>query len=130
MPMRIKKLPLWDRLGRLAQGQPAYPEYAASVVRRVAETPIASYMASCPGELARLGAALGLTQERIATMAYADVAARIGRWYVSYSADEPLRHAAAVQAAALMAAPLIYEYRRCTPPSDDGDGDDGDFEEV
>lgn len=127
--MRIKKLPLWDRLGRLAQGQPAYPEHTTSVIQRVAEAPIASYMASCPGELARLGAALGLLPERIATMTYADVAARIGQWYTSYSADEPLRHAAAVQAAALMAAPLIYEYRRCTPPSDD-DGDDGDFEEV
>lgn len=127
--MRIKKLPLFDRLGRLAQGQPAYPEHAASVVRRVACTPIASYMADCPGELARLGAALGLTQERIASMTYADVAAHIGRWYVSYSAAEPQRHAAAVQAAELLAAPLLQEYRRCTPPSDD-DGDDGDFEEV
>ena len=125
--MKIKKLPLFDRLGRLAQGQPAYPEYAASVVRRVADTPITAYMASCPGELARLGAALGLLPERVAVMTYADVAARIGRWYVSYSADEPQRHAAAVQAAELMAAPLIYEYHRCAPPSDD---DDGDFEEV
>lgn len=128
--MKIKKLPLFDRLGRLAQGQPAHPEYAASVVRRVAETPIASYMASCPGELARLGAALGLLPERIATMTYADVAAHIGRWYVSYSADEPQRHAAAVQAAELMAAPLLQEYRRCTPPPSDDDGDDSDFEEV
>ena len=127
--MKIVKLPLFDRLGRLAQGQPAYPEYAVSVVRRVACTPIASYMADCPGELARLGVALGLLPERISTMTYADVAARIGQWYTSYSADEPQRHAAAVQAAALMAAPLIYEYRRCTPPSDD-DGDDGEFEEV
>lgn len=127
MPMRIKKLPLWDRLGRLAQGQPAYPEHTASVVRRVAETPIASYMGACPGELARLQTLLELNQEQVATMTYADVAAHIGRWYVSYSAAEPLRHAAAVQAAALMAAPLIYEYRRCMPPPSD---DDGDFEEV
>ena len=127
--MRIKKLPLWDRLGRLAQGQPAYPEHAASVVRRVAETPIASYMGACPDELAQLGAVLELDQEQVGSMTYADVAAHIGRWYVSYSADEPQRHAAAVQAAELMAAPLIYEYRRCAPPSDD-DGDDGDFEEV
>lgn len=127
--MRIKKLPLADRLGRLAQGQPAYPEHAASVVRRVADTPITVYMATCPGELARLGAALGLLPERLATMTYADVAAHIGQWYTSYSADEPQRHAAAVQASVLLAAPLIYEYRRCTPPSED-DGDDGDFEEV
>ena len=85
--MKIKKLPLWDRLGRLAQDQPAYPEHTASVIRRVACTPITSYMATCPGELAQLGDLLGLTQERIATMTYADVAAHIGRWYVSYSAD-------------------------------------------
>lgn len=127
--MRIKKLPLADRLGRLAQDQPAYPEHAASVVRRVAETPIASYMGACPDELAQLGAVLELDQEQVGSMTYADVAAHIGRWYVSYSADEPQRHAAAVQASVLLAAPLIYEYRRCTPPSDD-DGDDGDFEEV
>lgn len=126
--MKIVKLPLFDRLGRLAQGQPAYPEHAASVIRRVAETPITSYMATCPGELARLQTLLELTQEQVTTMTYADVAAHIGRWYVSYSADEPQRHAAAVQAAALMAAPLLQEYRRCAPPSDD-DGD-GDFEEV
>lgn len=126
--MRIKKLPLFDRLGRLAQGQPAYPEYAASVVRRVAETPIASYMGACPDELAQLGAVLELTQEQVSSMSYADVAAHINRWYTSYSADEPQRHAAAVQASVLLAAPLFHEYEQCMPPSDD-DGD-GDFEEV
>ena len=125
--MRIKKLPLADRLDRLANNQPVYPEHTAHITRRVADMPITSYMADCPAKLEQLQALLELTQEQGGSMTYADVAAHINRWYVSYSADKPQRHAAAIQAAGLMAAPLLNEYRRYMPPSND---DDGDLEEV
>ena len=51
------------------------------------------------------------------------MAAHINKWYVSYSPDEPQRHIAALQAAELLAAPLLREYQMYAPPSDD-DGDE------
>ena len=125
--MRIKKLPLAQRLERLNQDRPVYPEHTAHIIRRVADMPITSYMMDCPAEQEELQALLKLSQDQTAAMTYADVAAHINRWYVSYSADKPQRHAAAIQAAERMAAPLLKEYRRCMPPSKD---DDSDFEEV
>ena len=124
--MKIKKLPLADRLTFLSQGE-AYPERTAVIVQRIADMPIASYLAGCIDELDRLGAVLELTEEQISGMAYADVAAHISKWYVSYTADEPQRHVAALQAVELLAAPLLREYQmyRC----DSDDGDDGDVEE-
>lgn len=122
--MSIKKLPLAERLDRLGRDEPAYPEWAEAITRRVANTPITSYMASCAAELDQLGALLELPQERVGGMTYADVAAHISRWYTSYSPDTPQRHLAAVQAAELLAAPLLREYEMYAPSSDD----DEDFE--
>ena len=124
MPMNIKKLPLADRLDRLSRDEPAYPEWAEAIIRRVANTPITSYMADCPAELEQLGAVLGLNQEQVSGMTYADVAAHVNEWYTSYSPDEPQRHVAALQAVELLAAPLLREYQMYAPAS----GDDEDFE--
>lgn len=133
--MRIKKFPLADRLAFLSQGE-AYPERTAVIVQRIADMPIASYMAGCIDELDRLGAVLELTEEQISGMTYADVAARVSEWYTSYTADEPQRHIAALRAVELLAAPLLLEYQMYRWDSDDGDngnnsddGGDGDFEE-
>ena len=124
--MKITKLPLTDRLGRLANDQPAYPEWAAAIVQRIANTPITSYMAGCPTELDQLKELLGLTPEQVNGMTYSDMAARINKWYTSYTADAPQRYAAALRAVELLAAPLLREYQMCMPLSDY----DGDFEEV
>ena len=126
MPMNITKLPLSARLDRLGRDEPAYPEWAEAITRRVAKTPITSYMADCPAELDQLGAALGLTQEQVGGMTYADVATYISPWYTSYSPDEPQRHAAALQAVELLAAPLLREYQMYAPSSDDDEDFEGD----
>ena len=124
--MKIAKLPLADRLGRLANDQPAYPEWAAAIVQRIAGMPITSYMAGCPAELDQLKELLGLTPEQVSGMTYSDMAAHISKWYTSYSADAPQRYAAALRAVELLAAPLLREYQMYMPPSEY----DGDFEEV
>lgn len=121
--MNITKLPLAERLDRLGRGEPAYPEWAEAIIRRVANTPIIAYMADCSAELEQLGALLELTQEQVGGMTYADVAAHISTWYTSYTADEPQRHVAALQAAELLSAPLLHEYQKYAPSSDDGDED-------
>lgn len=124
--MKIAKLPLADRLGRLASDQPAYPEWAAAIVQHIANMPITSYMENCAAELDQLREILELTPEQVRGMTYSDMAARISKWYTSYSADAPQRYAAALRAVELLAAPLLREYQMCMPPSEY----DGDFEEV
>lgn len=119
--MNIKKLPLAQRLERLAQDRPAYLEYAAAIIRHIASMPITSYMADCAAALEQLGPLLGLSQEQVNAMTYQDVAARVNGWYVSYTADQPQRHTAALQAVELLAAPLLREYQMYGPPSADSD---------
>lgn len=122
--MNITKLPLAHRLDRLGRDEPAYPEWAAHIVQRIADTPIISYLWGCPIEFEQLAALLGLSPRQLTGMTYADVAAHVNEWYTSYSPDEPQRHAAALQAAELLAAPLLREYRKYVPSSND----DEDFE--
>lgn len=121
--MNIKRLPLADRLGRLSWDEPAYPEHTTHIIQCIADMPIMFYMWGCAAEFEELVDLLGVPQEQLTGMTYADVAAHVNEWYTSYSPDEPQRHTAALRAVELLAVPLLHEYQKYTPSSDN-DGDE------
>ena len=107
--MNIRKLPLAARLNRLARNEPAYPERTASIIQRVAATPITAYLKKFETELDQLGTILELTADELGGMTYQDVAARIDNLYCQENLDR------AAQALDLLAAPLVNEDRLYGP---------------
>lgn len=107
--MNIRKLPLAARLHRLARNEPAYPERTASIIHRVAATPITAYLEKFVAELDQLGTILELTADELGEMTYQDVAARIDKLYCQETLDR------AAQALDLLAAPLVNEDRLYGP---------------
>ena len=104
--MNQTKLPLADRLERLSQNGPAYPEHTVNIIQRVANTPITAYLRQFEAELNQLRQIIEPTEGDLGQLTYQDVAARICEMY---RAEGPSDRA--VQALELLAAPLINEYR-------------------
>ena len=47
---QIQAIPLAERLQRMKDGQPAYPEYIPSTIQTLAEMPVADYLAGLDAE--------------------------------------------------------------------------------
>ena len=112
--MNIEKRPLQDRWKRLAEYQPAHPEYTASIIQHVAVTPITVYLGKFAAQLEQLRQIMSLTGSELGEMTYQDVAARIQELYCADDTRD-----CAVQALSLLAAPLEHEYQQY-PPVEEG----------
>lgn len=98
--MGYQKIPLKEQLGRAVSGEAVHPEYAASLIRGLADMPMPEYMedAQCRYWLEH---ALGLPHGRLDGMAFREAAALIP------SPEESERGA---QALRLFAAPIAEGY--------------------
>lgn len=62
--MQIQKMPLRDRLARMLNGYPAYPEYIPCVLRSFASMPVSDYLAGCGDKWETLCNLLGIRKNR------------------------------------------------------------------
>lgn len=103
--MNIQKLPLAQRLERMANGCVAHPEYIASAIQTMTHTPLAAYLHDFEQERARVMALMepwGATDN----MAYQEMAA-----FVRDLRCTPDGAQIAAEVAEYLAAPLLRCYR-------------------
>ena len=62
--MQIQKMPLKDRMARMQNGYPAYPEYIPCVLRSFASLPVSDYLAGCGGKWETLCRLLGIRENK------------------------------------------------------------------
>lgn len=75
--VKIKPMPLSDRLQRLDKFQPAHPEFPKCAVRAFAKTPVSVFLASFQDALDELAYVLDIEIAVLEQMTYAQLAAAI-----------------------------------------------------
>ena len=101
--VKIKPMPLSDRLRRLGSYHPAHPEFPACAVQALAETPIAVFLAGFPDARDELAYVLDIDIAVLEQMNYQEVAEAIYPFWLA-------RHdnIVAETAISLLASPFVY----------------------
>lgn len=75
--VKVKPMPLSDRLQRLDRHYPAHPEFPVFAVRAFAETPVSVFLSAYEQDLADLACVLDIDADVLAQMTYQQLAAAI-----------------------------------------------------
>lgn len=101
--VKIKPLPLSERLQRLDEFHPAHPEFPACAVRALAETPVSVFLAGFQDARNELAYVLDLDADVLAQMTYAQLAAAIQPFW-----ECRREFTIADVAISLLASPYVY----------------------
>ena len=75
--MEVKKLPMAERLRKLAAGYPAHAEFPPCAIWSFANTPMSAYLAGFDTELTALAEILGIWPEEFENYTYKEVACEL-----------------------------------------------------
>ena len=105
--MTFQKTPLDQQLAQLRSGHPAHPEFNASAVRSMADTPIITYLHDYTAECARLMSLLDIPPEQEARLTYQEAAVCIAKLW-----ERSEKKQAADEAIGILALPILNCYER------------------
>ena len=106
--LKLKKLPLAERLNRLNAGQTAHDEYIPALIEKIKASKVTEYMGGYDEELERIRNHMGLTEAALEKWTYRDMAAYIADRYCS---NTPSAKATAADLMDLLAAPMLTVHR-------------------
>lgn len=101
--VKIKPLPLSERLQRLDKYYPAHPEFPKCAIRALAETPVSVFLAAFEQARDKLSIVLDIDADVLAQMTYAQLAAAIQPFWQFRNEFE-----VADVAISLLASPYAY----------------------
>lgn len=106
--LKLKKLPLAERLNRLNAGQTAHDEYGPCLIASIKASKVTAYMEGYDEEQERIRTRMGLTAAELNQWTYRDMAACIADRYCS---NFPSAKATAADLMDLLMVPMLTVHR-------------------
>lgn len=75
--MEVKKLPMAERLGKLAAGYPAHAEFPPCAIWSFANTRMSAYLSGFDTEMTALAEILGIPEDELENYTYKEVACEL-----------------------------------------------------